>query len=570
VGAMNWSRHSASWVVCWVTVAWCVGGCSDSSDAYLNNVRSGTGGGQEAGEAGGPFGSAGDGVSAGADGGQEVDESGGPSGGAASRTAPSGQAGGAARGDNGGAGGPAAGRTSAGGSDVTNERTGGTGTGIAGDTDVIEGESAGSGGVGGQAGGSAGGLGTGGVQDCGTHGYLVPNVSMSRGGEMYDMRAVVERSTSDSLLLAVVGGVAGAGGADSSGAPPPRIGISSWTDLPPFPAGAQLSVSRAGDTEYDVMYGYLPWALSVRDPAGVLLFGAFRNAASSPASPVSIGAVTPSCTTAYQDDCYQDDLTVTYNQVEVRGDTTVVVGDSETATLAVDGSPYDVYVNSREYAGATNTMCLDYHLATGVALDIRARDLASRASELPIGTLPDCAVGNDPEPPVGFRFTGIDETAAYDLAVSYVGHDAGPDSLDFDIPDVPGAKLSIDGAAKFLSEPPLGQRLWLSHQAMYANALLDAEGGAPLLAVVYADSPQSPPSDWLRSVLGVTVTAEQRCLYADNDPYGETWLWDFVFGTEPPVRVSTGSAASLDLGGQPYVAWFWGQSSIWLVLYRDQ
>ena len=110
----------------------------------------------------------------------------------------------------------------------------------------------------------------------------------------------------------------------------------------------------------------------------------------------------------------------------------------------------------------------------------------------------------------------------------------------------------------------MGQQLWLSHAAEGADALLEAEGGALLLAVTTLST------DWLESLLGVTVSAEQKCLYA-ADNGDENWLWDVVFGTSPPVRVSTGSAATLELGGQPCVAWLWGQTNAFrLVLYRDQ
>ena len=58
----------------------------------------------------------------------------------------------------------------------------------------------------------------------------------------YDGPAVVERSTSDELILVLGGGVAGAGGADSSASVPRRLAIT-WPG-PSFPVGAQVSVSR--------------------------------------------------------------------------------------------------------------------------------------------------------------------------------------------------------------------------------------------------------------------------------------------------------------------------------------
>jgi hypothetical protein len=81
-----------------------------------------------------------------------------------------------------------------------------------------------------------------------------------------------------------------------------------------------------------------------------------------------------------------ESASVAYDQVEVNGDTTVVVGDSETVTLALDGIPYDVYVTSRKVNPGGPLPCMDYYPAQGTALDIRARDLASRVSELSTGT----------------------------------------------------------------------------------------------------------------------------------------------------------------------------------------
>ncbi|MBN1607700.1 MAG: hypothetical protein JW940_13770 [Polyangiaceae bacterium] len=445
-----------------------------------------------------------------------------------------------------------------------------------GSSDGIEYESAGSGGVDGQAGSSDGGSVTYGTDDCGTHAPLEqllwplsPLVSSGADDACEsDCPAVVERSADAQLVLAIGGGVAGAGGADSSASLPTHFSMD-WSGVE-FPAGAQLSVSRYWNSPLG-RWGSPAWALSVRDPDGVLLFGAFSNAATQPAAPVSIGAVTPGCTALYASNCYPD-ATVTYNQVEVNGDATVVLGDGERATLALNGIPYDVDVTSRDYGGnLDSTVCYDRPLQPVIALNVCAQDLASRVSALPVGTLPACAVGNDPDPAVIFHFDFDDPfylDEGFDLTVSYVGRDARPDSLDFEIPNMPGAKLSIERAGRLLPEPPVGQQLWLSHTAEGNNALLEAEGGALLLAAVGGDLQPAVPSAALQSVLGVKASTEQSCLYAAENG-DETWLWDFVFGTTPPARVSTGSAATLDLDGQPYVAWFWGQRySYWLVLYR--
>jgi hypothetical protein len=380
---MTRSKHTAGWAISSLVVAWCVGGCSDPGDSFSNDGQAGA---ADRGETGGDAG-------AGASG---TDRTGG----------------------------------SADGANVTSGGTGGTGTGAAGGSVVVKDESGGSSSVGGQASSSAGGSDTGGIEDCGTHAKLGTRLSVSRlgwsnSGALYDAAAVVERSTSGELILACDVGVAGAGGADTSSPEPKRLQVYSELELPVFPVGAQVWVSSEGQPGNDLMYGQRAWALSVRDPGGILLFGALFKATLSVAAPVQVGTVTPYCTAAYQDDCYLSGTTVEYNQVELSGDTAAVVNDSETGTVTLDGIPYDVYVTSRDYGGSLDTFCMDYWLERGVALDIRARDLASRASELPIGAVPRYIAGNDPAPPLGFSFTGVDETVAFDVMVSYVGRDAG-------------------------------------------------------------------------------------------------------------------------------------------------
>jgi hypothetical protein len=266
-------------------------------------------------------------------------------------------------------------------------------------------------------GGSTGGLGTGGsaavggtggtsgANACGTHDRFGPSLAVytigSAGGSPYDGPAIVEGSTNDELLLYFVltGATGGTGGTGPDGGLPAsnqamHASIIGLDPMPLLPPGAKLWLSKdpAGKQETDVlMYGIAPWSISVRNrQGGDLLFGAARNDFNAAASPVRIGAVTPDCTAANVNPSgCTPGASVTYSSVEVEGDAPVVIHDSVPGTVTLGGIEYDVRATAQKLSAAGVT-CMDYHSwdDSGVALDVRAKNLAALVAALDVGDPP--------------------------------------------------------------------------------------------------------------------------------------------------------------------------------------
>lgn len=475
-----------------------------------------------------------------------------------------------------------AGRDAAGG--IGGVAAGGMGTG--GSSGGTAGQSAtGAVTAGGVAGATVGGTGgTSSSNGCGTHDRFGPRLAVqtigSAGGDPYDGPAIVERSASDKLILYFVlpGATGSTGGTGPDGGLPAgsqdiHATITGLDPMPLLAPGAKLWLSKnpAGNQESDVlMYGIAPWSISVRNrQGGDLLFGAARNQFDAAASPVRIGAVTPDCTAANVNPSgCTPGASVTYSSVEVEGDTPVVIHDSVPGTVTLGGIEYDVRATVQKLSAA-GAVCSDYHSSddSGVALDVRAKNLADLVAALEVGDPPSCGEGNDPDRSTYFSMTEVSVSTTYEGPVFYLGRDSYfPATYDFSIPGLSSETgsppvLMIEGATPILSEPTVGQEFWLSFRNLDLQALREAEQGP----VILAQSGSADAVPQLADLLGITVSAEATCTYA-----APSLLWDAAFETNPPVRVKSGTTGTLDIGGRSYGAWVWGLDALTITIYPTQ
>jgi len=475
-----------------------------------------------------------------------------------------------------------AGRDAAGG--IGGVATGNMGTG--GSSGGRAGQSAtGAATAGGVAGATVGGTGgTSSSNGCGTHDRFGPRLAVqtigSAGGDPYDGPAIVERSASDKLILYFVlpGATGSTGGTGPDGGLPAgsqdiHATITGLDPMPLLAPGAKLWLSKnpAGNQESDVlMYGIAPWSISVRNrQGGDLLFGAARNQFDAVASPVRIGAVTPDCTAANVNPSgCTPGASVTYSSVEVEGDTPVVIHDSVPGTVTLGGIEYDVRATVQKLSAA-GAVCSDYHSSddSGVALDVRAKNLADLVAALEVGDPPSCGEGNDPDRSTYFSMTEVSVSTTYEGPVFYLGRDSYfPATYDFSIPGLSSETgsppvLMIEGATPILSEPTVGQEFWLSFRNLDLQALREAEQGP----VILAQSGSADAVPQLADLLGITVSAEATCTYA-----APSLLWDAAFETNPPVRVKSGTTGTLDIGGRSYGAWVWGLDALTITIYPTQ
>jgi hypothetical protein len=402
------------------------------------------------------------------------------------------------------------------------------------------------------------------TQDCeGQYGDTYPGLTASAAlapdsmGATYDGPAVVERSTALDLVVAITLDPAsgGAGGASTTSAGTTHVSLTGLDPMPIMPLGSQVWLSGNLDGPGYIDCADAGFAIAVRAGAsGSLLFGATNNPYR--ASPVPIGDFTPYCTAP--DPTSLPGQRVTYSAVEVQGDATRVVHDGEPASITIDGVPYDVAATARTYTGGVY---------------IQAQDLASLVSQLPVGELPACAQGNDPDPGVRVGLLYLDSNATYEGPVSYASLDASNQALTFEVPlagptSTPPT-VSVYPATLF-SEPSPGQQFWFSSlPTPWGGALLEREGGPVVAAWVLWPGPNEPTTlAWLADLLGVTVSVENRCAYGTGID-GTRWLVDVTLGTTPPVLLTSGSTVTFDLAGHRYAAWLMvGQERGWLEVCR--
>jgi hypothetical protein len=447
--------------------------------------------------------------------------------------------------------------------------TGGTSE-MAGGTSGVAGTAGASGGVAGTAAtagtAGAGNAGAAGTGECGPRDVLPPSLwsgTLEPDGVVlepsYDGPAIVERSTEMELLLSLEQG--------SGDVPTLHVSLSGLMPMPLLARGTKLWLAKNPLPDPPFSFVDAPAvSVSVRDSEdGTLLFGSAYDDFSSVASPVGISDVTPLCTVPTPNTCLMGG-TVTYSSVTVAGDTPVVVEDGDSGVIALNGEPYDVWVTAREEKINGLPACPDYIPASGVAVYVQATRLEELLATLEVGPGPACGQGNDPDVSLYFGFYGVSAGTTHEGVVRYVGPDIDrPDAYLFEVPglvsltDQP-ARLSIAGAVALMPEPELGQEFWLSFPGLNAQALRESEGGPVVLAQSWGIEGDAPGT--LGNLLGVEVTLEETCAYTPSIPLLET-----VFATEPEVRVASGTAGTLVIGGRTYGVWAWGQGPAMATVY---
>lgn len=410
---------------------------------------------------------------------------------------------------------------------------------------------------GGQGDGGAGGA------ACGVHDSALGRASVVTIGprnapeEVYQGPATVERSTLEELILDFP--------VSSDGTELRRVSWQSAAGMPQFPVGAQvwLDKSPAGPLQYVVYRPSPGFAISLKTAKdGRVLIGAAFNA---------IGSGLPSFSAVDDDACVERysscresyDKSVTYQSVKVEADEPVVIGDSQTATIQLDGAVYDAYATSRLVE--SGDCASDYFPPDGISLELRAQDLSELVAQLEIGELPSsCNQGNDPSGDVSFFTSGVVpnpfEGKIVFRNVGEVVNDSR--SLLFDFVDLEGAtdttnfvfRAPVDSVAA----PEPGTEFWVSFGGGLM-ALRQSEQGKLIAVTGDVDALGVPASaTQLEQWLGVAVTAEKGCAYANGNTRGEPAtisLSELSFATEPAVRAMTGKRTLLELDGATYEVW---------------
>lgn len=438
--------------------------------------------------------------------------------------------------------------------------TAGTSAGGAGGATVGTAGAAGAGtGTGGTAGGSAGAV-------CGTHlGFgtqLYVGTEGPRGG-VYDGPATIERSTREELVVAFQ---------PSGMTLPMHVSLQRYdrTPMPMLPLGAQVWLSKnPAGSPVDQPFYYPPpsWSIAVRDQQnGRLLLGAVYNPTDAIPSPVPISSAADSCTTDDPDWCNRYG-TRTYSAVDVHGDTTVSIADSQTGTVAIGGIDYDVRVSAQLVrAGTQGGGCADWQAIGGIAIDAWATDLAGLAAALPTGPLPACAQGNDDSKHVSLSLYEVRNNTPYDGPVFYSGR--SPDRSNCFLFDVVGLtsvtgsppQFEVCAAPDVFSEPAAQQEFWATLPTYSVGALRGPQRG-PLLVAFATTGVPIPASDaaQIEQTFGVAVGSQRRCDYAALDNAGSVRpLWDLVFAATPQVTAPSETITSVQIAGTAHRAWYNG------------
>jgi hypothetical protein len=404
-----------------------------------------------------------------------------------------------------------------------------------------------------------------------------------RGGS-YDGPAVVERSTPAELVLAFYaadatpdGGAGADGGAASTdgGAAGERglplhatiQGLYLGTAVAPtLPLGAQVWLTKnpAGDPPPSMFnQARAPGAFTVRDGSQgtILLAGSFDAPTPIPTSPGS-----RSCTETHgQVACVVQQTT--YGSLDVHGDTTVLVGDGETATVSLRGVAYDVSVVSE----STTSTLIGMTCGGGnvpppygaVSVNLKAQDLATRAAKLAAAKAPACSKGNVDVPAVTFSFIGGNAALPYEGAASYTAKDDTgclrfAASARLDPQTNAPATIEVCGATGLIAEPTAGATFWFSMPALDVSGIRTGQAGPLVLASISTSAGGGFPSAAVDQVVGVHVDLNRACAYGSTvatpgaPPLPTSFLAELVFATAPPVIVTTDTQAVVTLGGTPY------------------
>ena len=190
--------------------------------------------------------------------------------------------------------------------------------------------------------------------------------------------------------------------------------------------------------------------------------------------------------------------------------------------------------------------------SAGLALDVRARDLASLGAALTVDALPACSDGNGT---AGADSRLVNTTVqTYDGPVHFMSLNTEYNYLYFSLDNLPGALLQLRVPSDLFPTPAANTAFWLTQYEFGTMALRPAQG-APFVVLVLSTSVLGLP-DSTRE-LGVPVTVEARCDYGpQSSSIGSepARLWDLVLGTNPPVRVPTATVVPLQIGGRNYTA----------------
>jgi hypothetical protein len=422
---------------------------------------------------------------------------------------------------------------------------------------------------------------------CGTRAAFGPTLTLATLGTAegaYDGPAIVERSSSAALTLYFqpstpvtdAGADTGADsstdtGADSStdaGAAssrlPVHVSISGHNPVPLFPLGAHVWLSKDPIVDPEQpklgdLFGPQPWSFSVRDRAGGrLLFGAARGSSSNVLSAIPVDHVTPDCELTLP--CSLTNGTAIYSRLDVHGDVTVSIADSETAIVPIGGFDYEVRVSAREES--FNRYCEPGRSPNdGVAVEFQAKDLESLIASLETGELPACVEGNS-----NMLVSAVtSDLATYTGRVLYQSRSltSGYECFTFATEQATTAAgdpllLTFCVFEGLFPEPSAGQEFWATIPNWDMGALREPQQGALLLGYAGLSSPfTGEQASQVEATLGVRVSVSERCPYltSGNEP---TFSLDTVFETEPPLRLRSRSQAVARIGERDYDAWAYG------------
>jgi hypothetical protein len=402
---------------------------------------------------------------------------------------------------------------------------------------------------------------------CGDHDGFPESLSVHTigppGGAPYDGPAVVERSTTNELVLAFSPTDASRPDGGAAGDLPLHAFIAA-SNLPVFPLGARvwLYKSAAGD-QFNAFSAPPATTIAVRDKkGGHLILGAGYPPDGTALIPYAVSAG-GQCTTAYSDECAKG--TAVYSSLDVQGDSTVTIADNETRTVRAGGVDYDVTVMARKIDAKTIN-CTDYFTYDGVAMDVRAKAPAPLIAGLEAGAPIACARGNDVVQTVYSTFYAVSLGTSYDGKAFYVKRAdiPGADCYQFSVEGVasetPPEKPFVEFCAPvgLFPEPTVGQEFWATLSSYDITALRGPNRGPLLLASVFASAPfDADTSTRAQQVLGVPVEARLGCVYAQPAGPGTMpeYLWEVALGATSPGIIKTDAHTVVTVAGQSYDAW---------------
>jgi hypothetical protein len=448
--------------------------------------------------------------------------------------------------------------------------------------------------------GGGGPTGTGGafiVGACGAHlpfGPALQADTVGAPGGSYDGPAIVERSTSTDLYVyfdpsqsggtpdggAPDGGTANDGGGDGSAAPVSgfHVKLRGLSPMPLFPLGAKvwLSKSPAGNQIDDPsVSGIEPWALSIKDGKdGHVLLGATRNFfAPSPATPLQLTSVSPVCTSAdpLPPACVLNG-TIQYSSAIALGDNMGYrLVDSQTTTVPIQGVNDAVTMTAQQEYGTISSTCPQYQLPGGVALDVQATDLATRAYTLDVGALPACSEGSGTQTFLSFVLRGLPNDAAFEGPVTFSA--ASSSQNIFTAPGVTSQTgdavgLEVTGSASNLfPQTYVGHQYWLSHPDENMFALRTTQGGSLVLAQMNLTPPiDAATAARVSRLLGFDVSPQARCVYGPDANGVPQSLWDAAIGPAPASVVPSGFNQVVTIGNVVYEVSVWGEGTLTVTL----